>query len=208
MATGISPGTTFYLSEDTMFGTDMWDASTVFEYDPSSNQCASGVKRGGADDGGLTFTGLITVGSVNEAAVEAPSAIGSVVENDTASRYAAALLAETIESSGKDLDISSYPTAPAYQGRVAWEPMTPFWVIAQGFAAISTVLQHKFWVKATAPRMIGGVYQATFDFGYKYGPVADLVPVDIKVAWDLAVKAAGPSVGNLGVQELFTAQKK
>ncbi|KLO82695.1 uncharacterized protein LW93_9899 [Fusarium fujikuroi] len=41
--TGISPETKFFLSENTFFGTDMWDSNQAFFYDPNSNVTASTV---------------------------------------------------------------------------------------------------------------------------------------------------------------------
>ncbi|CVK86053.1 uncharacterized protein FPRN_06347 [Fusarium proliferatum] len=40
--TGISPETKFFLSENTFFGTDMWDSNQAFFYDPNSNSCKFG----------------------------------------------------------------------------------------------------------------------------------------------------------------------
>ncbi|KAG4276093.1 hypothetical protein FPRO04_07817 [Fusarium proliferatum] len=45
--TGISPETKFFLSENTFFGTDMWDSNQAFFYDPNSNVTACATKWGG-----------------------------------------------------------------------------------------------------------------------------------------------------------------
>ncbi|KAF5653619.1 hypothetical protein F25303_2163 [Fusarium sp. NRRL 25303] len=53
--TGISPETKFFLSENTFFGTDMWDSNQAFFYDPNSNVTACATKWGGVHDGSLDY---------------------------------------------------------------------------------------------------------------------------------------------------------
>ncbi|KAG4256148.1 hypothetical protein FPRO03_05096 [Fusarium proliferatum] len=52
---GISPETKFFLSENTFFGTDMWDSNQAFFYDPNSNVTACATKWGGIHDGSLSY---------------------------------------------------------------------------------------------------------------------------------------------------------
>ncbi|KAF6809418.1 hypothetical protein CSOJ01_06896 [Colletotrichum sojae] len=51
-------GTQFILSENTLFGTDMWETGQVFSYDPKSTVTANAVRRGAVDNGELQYTGL------------------------------------------------------------------------------------------------------------------------------------------------------
>ncbi|UPK99630.1 hypothetical protein LCI18_010565 [Fusarium solani-melongenae] len=54
----MAPGTLFILSENTLFGTDMWETNQVFSYDPTSTVTVNAVRSGGVDDGSLTYTGM------------------------------------------------------------------------------------------------------------------------------------------------------
>lgn len=186
----------------------MWDSSHVFEYDPNSTQCAVGVKSGGSQDGKLKFTGTIVIANANEVAVaaEAAPSTDSAVEDDAAARYAAALLVTTVDKGAEIVKPASWPpTEKVYRGTVAWEPNTTPLTIAIGYAAINTVLQVKgLWTKPNSPRMVGGVYQAYYDFGWFH--VSDKIDKAIEEIWNAAVLAAGPSAGSLGVEELLQHQ--
>ncbi|KAF8595807.1 hypothetical protein BDV93DRAFT_514675 [Ceratobasidium sp. AG-I] len=52
-STGIQPGAVFLISSNTVWGTDMFDETQEFKYEPSANMIAIGSRSGPVNHGGL-----------------------------------------------------------------------------------------------------------------------------------------------------------
>lgn len=183
-------GRTFYLSENTVFGNDLYSTEQSFEFDPNSNLMAIGQRWGSSLSGSFEYMGTKPY---NENA-----ALDEFVSSDALS--AAAGIIEVL--SGLEDDNGGgdgHTNKPLWDGFVKWASgANPNYVLLSLTAITLALIARGYQVTHTKTEK-----GATFTFG----PKGDRgVPPHVKKDWDSAVASAAAKypkikLKNEGVKE-------
>ena len=192
--TGISPTAQegFYLSENTYWGTDMWDSSQEFFYDPNSTLVASATRWGGADDGSLSYQGIKSKGFNGRPADSHSVARFEVPFAEQIESYAAAIGHETIRELFDTAFAAEAAAGFPWKGLVKWSSQLPPSHIVPAIKLVTGGLWAKGYAfKFTTKTNPDGTKTTTIDFGPRPLPGApDDVPPEIEADWHAAVARA------------------
>ena len=194
MRTDISPTKKegFYLSENTYWGTDKWDTSQEFFYDPNSTLVASATRWGGAHDGSLSYQGIK---SMDLNARMANSHYFARSEEPLAEQfesYAASLGHETIRQLFDAAFAAEIAAGFPWKGLVKWSSqLPPSHVVAAVTLVTGVLVARGYALSFTTTTNPDGTKTTTIDFGPRPLPGApDGVPPEIEADWHAAVARA------------------
>ncbi|KAI0469293.1 hypothetical protein F4859DRAFT_523092 [Xylaria cf. heliscus] len=207
---GMSSGQEFILAENTLFGTDMWDSSQVFFYDPNSDVTAFATKWGGIHDGSLTYGGCKPASAwANSAdAANAEELITGSPLSEQFEAYAAAVTHERIREllhvAYRD-DAEDGPGVPKpWKGIAKWaQDASPASIAAGILAVAGALMARRYGVISETVELPDGTKIVKFLFGpLQRGDEDGAVPMSVQKDWNAAVeKAAQHQVIDGGVSE-------
>ena len=173
----------FILSENTLWGEDMYDSSYSFQLDPSSNQMATAIRWGAVDTGSLQTVGVLPF---SPTAVHPKGADGAMVVTACVQEVLAAIAASLEEGSDSGFG-SGYP----WKGVVGWaNKLDPnVLVVAVGLVITALSLRgYNFTYHNDKKKDVTDIYfgpKKQTDVGVGGG-----VPPKVKADWEYAVAQA------------------
>ncbi len=179
---GISTAATFYLSENTLFGRDMWDQSQSFKYDPGSTIVACGIKFGGSWDGGFEYEGIKnSVSNLGSSHIAVPLQAEFEDYGYAVSHEALRALLDSVYELGGFQKV--------WRGTVKWPEDAKPGVMARGTALVVGGLVGRGYGVVFKTAKVGG-HTAYFDFGVRTnGSLAGGdVPQKVQDDWKAIVK--------------------
>lgn len=157
---GITTGTRFKLSENTVWGTDMWIGSPIFEYDPTSNKMAVGSRYGTTLNGGMEYYGLKDYDAQLEASIEQAKAVGNNSLEETLLALFEQFSATLAVSESEDDEASAVDT---FLGVVDWLSGVSGNMIAVACTLLVAYLANKgYRVEFSHRRTRGGTTTTSF----------------------------------------------
>jgi hypothetical protein len=178
-AENIDPTKTFFLSEDTHAGLDMYDDGYTFQFDPNSDQMATAIRWGAADTGSTQAVGVLPF-NVQVADLKQTA-------NDGTDGVTPRLLAVAthVEEASKGLLGANLP----YEGIVKWaSKLNDEETLAIALRAIFMALAAGMYTVIYAVKADNNT---TFRFGPKGSEgVEGGVPAKVKRDWEFAVAIA------------------
>ena len=184
----------FYLSENTYWGTDMWDSSQEFYYDPNSTIIASATRWGGVHDGSLSYQGIKSKALHARMAAFSPRA-HSETEMPVAEQfesYAASVAHETVRQLFENAFAADFTAGFPWTGLVKWgQRLSPQQVLAAVTLVTSALIARGYALTFQTTTNADGSKTTTIRFGPHQLPGAPgAVPAKIQADWNASVAAA------------------
>jgi hypothetical protein len=188
-AENIDPTKTFFLSEDTHAGLDMYDDGYIFQFDPNSDQMATAIRWGAADTGSTQAVGVLPF---NIQVADLKQTADDVTDAVTPRSLA---VAAHVEKASKGLLGANLP----YEGTVKWaSKLNNKETLAVALRAIFMSLVAGMY---TVTYAVDADNTATFSFGPKgsEGVEGGKVKQDWRLAVAMAERWGAIDAGLIGV---------
>lgn len=195
----------FYLSSNTMWGTDKWDRSQEFYYDPNSTIVASATRWGGVHDGNLVYQGIKSKDVFyNLATLSTPAdSDAKTLPTEPAESYAASVAHEMIRQICDTAFAANLGSGFPWEGLLKWgQQLTPQQVTTAVGLVLAALIARGYEVTFTTTINADGSKTTSFRFGPKslLPGAPGSVPEKVKTDWNTAVGAAGQyNPKNMGV---------